>query len=76
MIKTIGVIGAGTMGSGIAQVAARAGLDVIMHDVTEELLKRGLSTIDKSLQRDVDKQRLTPEEKDEIIARIKPTTGL
>lgn len=76
MIKSIGVIGAGTMGNGIAQVAARAGLAVIMRDLTEEFLARGLSTIDRSLQRDVDKQRLPPETKEEIVSRIKPVTEL
>ena len=76
MIKLIGVVGAGTMGNGIAQVAARAGLAVIMRDLTEEFLKRGLTSIDKSLQRDVDKQRLSPEEKQEIISRIKLTTDM
>ena len=76
MIKSIGVVGAGTMGNGIAQVAARAGLAVIMRDLTEELLKRGLTSIDKSLQRDVDKQRLSPDQKQEIISRIKPTTDM
>lgn len=76
MVKTVGVIGAGTMGNGIAQTAARAGLTVIMRDVSDDFLKRGLSTIDKSLQRDVDKERLASDEKQEIIARIKPTTDL
>lgn len=76
MVKSVGVVGAGTMGSGIAQSAARAGLAVIMRDVSDDFLKHGLSTIDKSLQRDVDKQRLAPDEKQEIIARIRPTTGL
>ena len=51
----IGVIGAGTMGNGIAQVAARAGYEVVMHDVRDEFLVRGLKAIDKSLQRDVEK---------------------
>ena len=55
---SIGVVGAGTMGNGIAQVAARAGYDVILRDVSEEFLQRGLNAIDKSLQRDVDKERL------------------
>lgn len=62
------------MGAGIAQVAARAGFTVVMQDVTEEFLGRGMKAIDKSLQRDVDKQRLTPEEKNAIIARIKTST--
>lgn len=76
VIKSFGVVGAGTMGNGIAQTAARAGLSVVMRDVSDEFLKRGLSTIDKSLQRDVDKERLAPKEKQEIISRIEPTTEL
>lgn len=76
MIKAIGVIGAGTMGNGIAQVAARAGLSVVMHDINDEFISRGISAIDKSLQRDVDKQRTTAEEKDRIVSRIKPSTAL
>ncbi len=56
-------IGAGTMGNGIAQVAARAGYDVVMRDVKDEFLQRGMQAIDKSLQRDVDKERLSREEK-------------
>ena len=55
--ELIGVVGAGTMGNGIAQVAARAGYDVVMRDVRDEFLERGMSAIDKSLQRDVDKER-------------------
>jgi 3-hydroxybutyryl-CoA dehydrogenase len=76
VIESIGVVGAGTMGNGIAQVAARAGLAVVMHDVTDEFLARGLSTIDKSLQRDVEKQRLTLEDKHRIVSRIKPVKEL
>jgi 3-hydroxybutyryl-CoA dehydrogenase len=64
------------MGAGIAQVAARAGFNVIMRDVAEEFLARGMKTIDKSLQRDVDKDRLSPDEKSAITARIKTTTEL
>ncbi|HST20259.1 MAG TPA: 3-hydroxybutyryl-CoA dehydrogenase [Blastocatellia bacterium] len=75
-MKSFGVLGSGTMGNGIAQTAARAGLSVVMRDVTDEFIKRGLSTIDKSLQRDVDKERLAPHEKQEIISRISPTTEL
>lgn len=73
-IETIGVIGAGTMGNGIAQVAARRGHSVILRDVKEEFLERGMSAIDKSLQRDVDKERLTEEEKRAIMARIRTVT--
>ncbi|HLN99016.1 MAG TPA: 3-hydroxybutyryl-CoA dehydrogenase [Pyrinomonadaceae bacterium] len=76
MSEVIGVVGSGTMGNGIAQVAARAGYRVVMRDIKDEFLQRGLSAIDKSLQRDVDKQRLDAGEKQAIIGRIKPTTEL
>jgi len=76
MTEVIGVLGGGTMGNGIAQVVARAGYSVVMRDVKDEFLQRGLKAIDKSLQRDVDKQRLTAEEKQSIISRIKTTTEL
>lgn len=76
MTEIIGVVGSGTMGNGIAQVAARAGYAVIMCDVKEEFLQRGMSAIDKSLQRDVDKPRLSAEEKTTIIGRIETTTEL
>ncbi len=74
MSETIGVVGAGTMGNGIAQVAARAGYQVILRDVSEDFLQKGLDTVNRSLQRDVDKQRLSELEKREIIERIKCTT--
>ncbi|MCA1592242.1 MAG: 3-hydroxybutyryl-CoA dehydrogenase [Acidobacteria bacterium] len=76
MSEIIGVIGAGTMGNGIAQVAARAGYRVVMRDVEEEFLERGMKAISSSLQRDVDKERLKAEEKQAIIERINTTTGL
>jgi 3-hydroxybutyryl-CoA dehydrogenase len=74
--ELIGVVGAGTMGNGIAQVAARAGYDVILRDVKEEFLERGMKAIDGSLQRDVDKERLKEEEKRAIVGRIRTTTAL
>ena len=76
MSEIIGVVGAGTMGNGIAQVAARAGYDVVISDVSEEFLQRGLTAIDKSLQRDVDKERLASAEKREITKRIRTNTSL
>ncbi len=76
MSDLIGVVGSGTMGNGIAQVAARAGYDVVMRDVSNEFLERGLGAIDKSLQRDVDKERLTAEEKGSIVARIRTSIDL
>jgi 3-hydroxybutyryl-CoA dehydrogenase len=74
--EVIGVIGAGTMGNGIAQVCARAGYEVVLRDVADEFLQRGLAAIERSLQRDVDKERLTKDEKREIIKRIRPTSEL
>ena len=76
MAEVIGVVGAGTMGNGIAQVCARAGYVVWMRDVTDEFLQRGLKAIDRSLQRDVDKERLAAEEKSAIIERVHATTNL
>jgi 3-hydroxybutyryl-CoA dehydrogenase len=76
MGELFGVIGAGTMGNGIAQVAARAGFDVVMRDVATDFLARGMTAIDNSLQRDVDKERLSREEKQAIIGRIKTTTEM
>jgi 3-hydroxybutyryl-CoA dehydrogenase len=72
--EVIGVVGAGTMGNGIAQVAARAGYDVIMHDVREEFIERGFAAIEKSLQRDVQKERIPADEKQRIVGRIRSTT--
>ena len=76
MSEVIGVVGAGTMGNGIAQVAARAGYRVVMRDVKDEFLERGLAAIEKSLQRDVEKERLAADEKDVIRGRIQATTSL
>ena len=76
MSENFGVVGAGTMGNGIAQVAARAGFAVIMQDLSDEYLKKGLLAIDKSLQRDVEKERLAAEDKQAILRRISITTAL
>ena len=76
MSEIFGVIGSGTMGNGIAQVAARAGFQVVMRDVAEDFLARGMRSVDKSLQRDVDKERLTAEAKQSIVGRIRTTTDL
>ena len=64
------------MGNGIAQVAARAGYRVVMQDVKDDFLKRGMAAISKSLQREVEKERLSEEEKQAVIDRIKITTDL
>lgn len=69
-IQKVLVIGAGQMGSGIAQVCAQAGFDVKLNDRAEEFFARGLATITKNLSRDVEKGRKTEEEKSEILGRI------
>jgi 3-hydroxybutyryl-CoA dehydrogenase len=75
-VKTFGVIGAGQMGNGIAQVAAASGLKVIMNDIKQDFVDRGLATITKNLQRSVDKGKLDAAEKDAILGRIKTSTDL
>jgi 3-hydroxybutyryl-CoA dehydrogenase len=75
-IKRIGVIGAGQMGSGIAQVAATAGYQVKLMDTSRSQLDKGLAFIAKTLQKNVTKQRITEEEKSQILSRIEGTTEL
>lgn len=75
-IKTIGVIGAGQMGSGIAQVAAMNGFNVIINDIKTEFIDRGLATIKKILSRNVDKGRMTADEKEAVLGRIKTCVEL
>lgn len=72
-VKTLGVVGAGQMGSGIAQVAAAAGLKVIMSDVKQQFLDRGMGAIDSSLSRLVKKEKLSADDKAAILERISPT---
>jgi len=75
-IKSIGVVGSGTMGNGIAHVAARAGYRVVLLDVQREALDRGLATISKNLDREVAKNKLSASEKSEAISRITLTTDV
>jgi 3-hydroxybutyryl-CoA dehydrogenase len=75
-IKTLGVVGAGQMGSGIAQVAAANGLSVLMSDIKEEFVERGFAAIDKSLGRIVKKGSLSEEDKGAILERIEGTTTI
>ncbi len=70
------VIGAGQMGSGIAQVAAQSGMEVILHDLKDEFVQKGLATIQKNLKRNVEKGRMRDAEKDEVFARIQPSISL
>jgi len=75
-IESIGVVGAGTMGGGIAQVAARAGYDVVMRDIEAEFVENGFDTIEDSLDRFVSKEKLTENEADATLGRIEGTTDL
>ena len=75
-IRKVGVVGCGLMGSGIAQVAAMAGFPTAVREVSEELLKKGLSSIEKSLAKFVEKGQLTTEQRSQTLWRLKPTTGL
>lgn len=75
-IQKVMVIGAGQMGSGIAQVCAMAGYDVYMNDLKQEFLDRGLSGITKNLGRSVDKGRMTEDEKFAVLGRLQTTTAL
>jgi len=72
-IKTIGVVGAGQMGNGIVQVAAQSGFRVIMSDIADSFVQKGLATITKNLDRLVEKGKIPSQKKDEILGRIKGT---
>lgn len=71
-IKTVGVIGAGTMGNGIAHVFAKSGFNVVLVEVEQRFLDRGMQTISKNMEREVSKGKLTAEDRDAAIQRIKP----
>jgi len=75
-IEKVGVIGCGQMGSGIVEVVAKAGYDVVVREVNQELMDRGMARIRKSLDRAVAKGRLAEAERDAALARITPTTSL
>jgi 3-hydroxybutyryl-CoA dehydrogenase len=75
-IKTVGVVGAGTMGSGIAQVFAQAGFSVCLVDVAEPMLDRARATVDRSLNRFVDKGTLSAADRDQVLVRLQPATSL
>jgi len=75
-IKRIGVVGAGTMGNGIAQVAAASGYEVVMADIKDEFVQKGLATVGKSLDRLVKKEKITEADKAAVLGRIKGTTDM
>ena len=72
-IKTIGVVGAGQMGNGIAQVAAHSGFSVVMSDIADSFVQKGLGAISKNLGKMVEKGKIPPQKKEEIMGRIKGT---
>src|SRR4051812_41113546 len=76
MSELIGIIGAGTMGNGIAQTAASNGFDVVLCDISAEYVEKGIANVSKSLDRFVKKETITEDQKTEILARIKSTTDL
>jgi len=76
MVQNIGVVGAGTMGSGITQTCAVNGLSVVMHDMSSDLLEKGLKTIEHSLDRLVAREKLSNSDKSEALARIRCSTEL
>jgi 3-hydroxybutyryl-CoA dehydrogenase len=75
-LRQIGVIGAGQMGAGIAQVAAQAEIAVLMHDVAPELCKRGVDSISRNFDRMIERGRFKPEDRDRVMRRIETTTNL
>jgi 3-hydroxybutyryl-CoA dehydrogenase len=75
-VKTIGVVGAGQMGGGISQVAAMSGFAVIMSDINAELVQRGLNNITKILTKNVEKEKMSPEDKAAVLARLQTTINL
>lgn len=75
-VKEIMVVGAGQMGGGIAQVCAQAGFEVVLRDIEEGLVKKGLAVIEKNLQRSVDKGKLSEDEKSAALGRVKGAIDL
>ncbi len=75
-VHTVGVIGAGQMGAGIAQVTAQAGIPVLMHDISSEVCKRGFDGIRKNLDRMIQRGRFKPEERDRVLESIKTATDI
>ncbi|UCE73015.1 MAG: 3-hydroxybutyryl-CoA dehydrogenase [Methanomassiliicoccales archaeon] len=75
-ISRVGVLGAGVMGNGIAQVFAQAGYDVVMRDIEDRFVEGGMKRIEKNLNRSVEKNRFTAEEKAAVLSRIKGTTKM
>jgi 3-hydroxybutyryl-CoA dehydrogenase len=75
-IKNVGVVGCGIMGAGIAQICAQSGYNVVVSEINDTLLQKGLKSIDAILSRSVDKGKIKPEDKKAILGRIKGTTNM
>ncbi|HKG12244.1 MAG TPA: 3-hydroxyacyl-CoA dehydrogenase family protein [Pyrinomonadaceae bacterium] len=75
-VKTVAVLGAGTMGHGIAQVAAAAGYRVVLRDVTEELVSKGVRSIESNLSKGVERGKVTAEDKERALSNLRTTTSL
>jgi len=75
-IGTVGVIGAGQMGAGVAQVAAQAGVNVLLNDISEDYVRRGLESVERNLDRMIQRGRFKPDERDRILRRIDTTAKL
>jgi len=75
-IQTVGIIGAGTMGNGIAQACATCGIDVVMVDINQAAVDKGLATVSGSLDRLIKKEKLTADQKTAALARIKTSTEM
>ena len=73
-ITTVGIIGAGTMGNGIAQLCASSGMNVVMVDISEAAVAKGIATVASSLERLIKKEKITPADRDAALARIKGST--
>jgi len=75
-VSTIGIIGAGQMGAGVAQVAAQAGLNVMLNDISDEMCQRGHDLVERNLDRMIQRGRFKPEERDRIMRRVETTTSV
>ena len=75
-IRTVGIVGSGQMGNGIGQVAAQAGMSVLLYDISQEVVDRGLANIQKGLVRLTDRGKLSPDERDAMLGRLRGTAVL
>jgi 3-hydroxybutyryl-CoA dehydrogenase len=75
-VSTVGIVGAGQMGAGIAQVAAQAGVKIVLNDISDDLVARGLGGIERNLDRMIQRGRFKPDERDHVIRRIETSTKL